>query len=85
MNDFLASRLGRAWSEERLSVRERAFVAMTTDVCLRTLGSTFQQHVRMARKDGIPDEDIRDAVRFTAELGIAGSVNGLEELEKILG
>ncbi|NIK62166.1 hypothetical protein [Kribbella shirazensis] len=58
---------------------------MTTDACFQTLGSTFRRHVRIARNDGVPDDDIRDAVRFTAELGIIRTVNALEELEKILG
>lgn len=85
MAGFLTSRVGRSWSEERLSVRERAFIAMTTDVCFQTLGSTFQQHVRIAQNDGVPGDDIRDAIRFTAELGVVRTVNALEELEKILG
>jgi alkylhydroperoxidase/carboxymuconolactone decarboxylase family protein YurZ len=85
MSEFLASRVGRSWSEERLSPRERAFVALTADVCLQTLGDTFRRHVRVAQEDGVPDEDIRDAIRFTAELGIARTVNALEELQKILG
>lgn len=85
MTGFLASRVGRSWSEERLSIRERAFVAMTADVCFQTLGNTFRRHVRIAQQSGVPDDDIRDAVRFTAELGIVKTVNALEELEKILG
>ncbi|MEV6273405.1 hypothetical protein AB0L64_39985 [Kribbella sp. NPDC051936] len=85
LTGFVMSRVGRSWSEERLSIRERAFVAMTTDVCFQTLGSTFERHVRIAQNDGVPDDDIRDAIRFTAELGIVRTVNALEELEKILG
>jgi hypothetical protein len=32
-----------------------------------------------------PDDGLRDAVRFTAELGVGRTIDALEELEKILG
>jgi 4-carboxymuconolactone decarboxylase len=83
--DFLASRIGRSWSEERLSPRERALVALTTDVCFQTFGPTFQRSVRLARESGVQDNELRDAVRFTAELGIARTISALRELDKILG
>ncbi|MEU8801006.1 carboxymuconolactone decarboxylase family protein [Spirillospora sp. NPDC048819] len=85
MTDFLASRIGRSWSEERLTPRERALIAMTSDVVLQTLGATFRRHVEIAREAGAKDDDIRDAVRFTAELGVSNTVNALAALDEILG
>ncbi|NJP92572.1 dehydrogenase [Nonomuraea sp. FMUSA5-5] len=80
---FVASRTRRAWSEERLSPRERAFVALTAHVTQRALGESFRRHVELALKVASAD-DIRDAVRFTAEMGVIETCAALEELEKIL-
>jgi 4-carboxymuconolactone decarboxylase len=83
MAEFLASRTGRAWSEERLTPRERAFVALTAHVSQRALGESFRQHVELALRVASADE-VRDAVRFTAEMGVTEAVAALEELEKVL-
>ncbi|WP_454792741.1 carboxymuconolactone decarboxylase family protein [Mycolicibacterium lutetiense] len=83
MAEFCASRLGRAWSEQRLSPRERAFVALTAHVSQRSLGESFHRHVQFARTVATPDE-IRDAVRFTAELGVTEAIAALESLERVL-
>ncbi|WP_188193557.1 carboxymuconolactone decarboxylase family protein [Nonomuraea sp. SYSU D8015] len=83
MADFLASRLGRAWSEERLSRRERAFVALAALVTLQALGPSFRRHVELALQVAGPDE-VRDAVRFTAEMGVTKAVAALEELDEVL-
>ncbi|NJP94820.1 dehydrogenase [Nonomuraea sp. FMUSA5-5] len=83
MAGFVASRTGRAWSEERLSPRERAFVALTAHVTQRALGESFRRHVELALKVAGAD-DVRDAVRFTAEMGVFETCAALEELEKIL-
>lgn len=85
MTEFLTSRIGRSWSEERLASRERALVALTTDVCFQTFETTFQHHVRLAQQCGMTDEELRHAVRFTAELGIANTIRALQELEKLIG
>jgi alkylhydroperoxidase/carboxymuconolactone decarboxylase family protein YurZ len=81
MAGFVASRTGRSWSEERLSPRERVIVAITTDVGMQTLGEPFHGHVRLARRLGLNDAEIRDVVRFTAELGSARAVAALAELD----
>ncbi|MEW9555532.1 hypothetical protein [Nonomuraea sp. NPDC050783] len=83
MAGFLASRTGRAWAEERLSPRERAFVALTAHVTQRALGESFRRHVELALQVASAD-DVRDAVRFTAETGIFEACAALEELERIL-
>jgi alkylhydroperoxidase/carboxymuconolactone decarboxylase family protein YurZ len=85
MAGFLASRTGRSWSEERLSRRERVIVALTTDVGLPSLGEPFRGHVQLARRIGLSDAEIRDVVRFTAELSGARAVAALVELEAALG
>jgi alkylhydroperoxidase/carboxymuconolactone decarboxylase family protein YurZ len=82
---FLASRTGRAWSEERLTARERAIVAITTDVSLQNLDASFRRHVALAGDVGMSADDIRDVVRFTAELCSARTVAALAELEQLLG
>jgi 4-carboxymuconolactone decarboxylase len=84
MTEFLVSRTGRAWSEGRLSPRERAIVALTTDISLHTLGPSFRTHVELLRRCGAGPEDVRDVVRFTAEMGLAGAVAAMEELDRIL-
>lgn len=83
MAGFLASRTQRAWAEERLTSRERAFVALTAHISQRALGESFRRHVHMALQIASADE-VRDAIRFTAEMGITESVAALEALERVL-
>jgi 4-carboxymuconolactone decarboxylase len=84
MARFLASRTGRSWSEARLSPRERAIVAITTDIGMQTLGDRFHGHVHLARLIGMSADEIRDVVRFTAELSSACAVAALEKLDRLL-
>jgi 4-carboxymuconolactone decarboxylase len=84
MAGFLASRTGRSWSEERLSAREGAIVVITTDVSMQNMGDPFRGHVQLARRLGLSDDEIRDVVRFTAELCSARTVAALAELDRIL-
>jgi alkylhydroperoxidase/carboxymuconolactone decarboxylase family protein YurZ len=84
MASFLASRIERAWSEGALSRRELAFVALTADVALQTLGASFRTHVTLALDSGANPDAVRDAVRFTAEMGIAKAAAGLSELDAVL-
>lgn len=84
MAGFLASRIGRSWSEERLSPRERVIVAITTDVALQNPGDSFRGHVQLAGRIGLNADDVRDVVRFTAELCSARTVAALAELKLIL-
>ncbi|MEV4582106.1 hypothetical protein AB0K16_53655 [Nonomuraea jabiensis] len=83
MAEFLASRTGRAWSEERLSARERAFVALTAHITRSSFGESFHRHVALALRVAGPG-DVRDAVRFTAELGVTDAAAALEALEQVL-
>jgi 4-carboxymuconolactone decarboxylase len=80
MAQFVADRTARAWSEERLSRRERAVVALTTDVSQQTLGESFHLHVRQALDAGLSPEEIRDAVRFCGEMGVAKAIEAVREL-----
>lgn len=84
MTNFLVSRTTRAWSEERLSLRERAIVALTTDISLNAPADSFRTHVALLRDCGASADDIRDVVRFTAEMGLAGAVAAMDELERTL-
>ncbi|MDA2812556.1 carboxymuconolactone decarboxylase family protein [Nocardiopsis sp. RSe5-2] len=84
MAEFLADRAARAWTEHRLTERERAFIALTTDVCHQALGDSFRLHVRMALEAGAAPGDVRDAVRFCAELGVARAAAALDALDTVL-
>jgi 4-carboxymuconolactone decarboxylase len=84
MADFLDSRIRRAWSEGALSLRERAFLALTVDVAQLTFGAPFRSHVGLALRSGAEPDAVRDAVRFTAEMGAARAVAALVELESVL-
>src|SRR5829696_10110800 len=82
--DFIASRTERSWSVPGLSMRERAYLALTADVAQQTLGDSFRVHVRLARDNKASPEEIRDVVRFLAECGIAKAAAALRELDTIL-
>jgi 4-carboxymuconolactone decarboxylase len=84
MAQFLADRTDRAWSERRLSSRERAIVALTVDVSQQTLDASFRLHLRWALDSGLSPNDIRDAVRFCAEMGLAKAVTALDVLDALL-
>lgn len=81
---FLADRTARAWSEERLTPRERAIVALTTDVSQQTLGDSYHLHVRQALDSGASGDDVRDAVRFCAEMGLATATAARRALDTVL-
>lgn len=80
---FLDSRLSRAWSELRLSRRERAYVALTADVAQQTLGDSFRHHVELALDSGASAGEVRDAIRFCAEMGVARAVAALRTLDAV--
>jgi alkylhydroperoxidase/carboxymuconolactone decarboxylase family protein YurZ len=84
MARFLASRTGRSWSEPSLSPRERVIVVITIDVGMPDPADGFREHVLLARRIGLRADEIRDVVRFTAELGSARAVAALVELDRIL-
>lgn len=84
MRDFLRSRVSRAWSEDHLTRRERAIIAITTDVSQQTLGPTLAAHVAMGREAGMNVEHLRDTVRFCAEMGLGRALAALAALEDVL-
>ena len=84
MTTFLNSRIARAWSEDRLSTREKAIIAITCDVSQQTLGESFGVHVKLALDGGISKDQVRDVVRFCAEHSLARAVAALDELEAVL-
>jgi 4-carboxymuconolactone decarboxylase len=83
MIEFLTSRTARAWSEVRLSRRERAIVAITSDVSQQTLADSVRLHVKLAMGAGVHTDDVRDVVRFCAEHSLARAVTALRELDKV--
>jgi 4-carboxymuconolactone decarboxylase len=80
---FVDSRMKRAWSEARLSLRERVFVALTAHVSQHSLGESFRHHLQLAVEIA-GAEDVRDAIRFTAEMGITEAAAALAELDNLL-
>ncbi|CQD17745.1 dehydrogenase/decarboxylase protein [Mycobacterium europaeum] len=68
---FLDWQLSRAWSEDRLSMRGRAIMALTSDVSQQALDETFHRHVELALDTGLGADGVRDVVRFCAEHGIS--------------
>ncbi len=58
--------------------------AITLDVGLPTLGEPFRGHVLLARRIGLSDDEIRDAVRLAAELCSARTAVALAELDQVL-
>jgi alkylhydroperoxidase/carboxymuconolactone decarboxylase family protein YurZ len=82
--EFLDRQLSRAWSEDRLSVRERAIMALTSDVGQQALDESFRRHVELALDAGLSADGVRDVVRFCAEHGIARAVAALRALDSVL-
>lgn len=84
MLEFMRSRTSRAWSETCLSTREKAIIAVTSDVSAQTLGESFRHHIKLALDAGVTPEQLRDAVRFCAEHGLGRTVAALRELDSVL-
>ncbi|KZS83113.1 carboxymuconolactone decarboxylase family protein [Mycobacterium persicum] len=82
--EFVAWQLSRAWSEDRLSMRERAIMALTSDVALQTLDESYRRHVELALDAGLGKDGVRDVVRFCAEHGIARVAAALRTLDNVL-
>jgi 4-carboxymuconolactone decarboxylase len=84
MSDFLQSRAARAWSEPRLSQREKAVIALTTDVSQQCLEDLFRLHVKLALEAGVSQDELRDVIRFCGEMSLAKAVRAQRELETVL-
>ncbi|KZS57459.1 dehydrogenase [Mycobacterium ostraviense] len=82
--EFVDRQLSWAWSEDRLSMRERAIMALTSDVALRALDESFRRHVEIALDAGLGKDGVRDVVRFCAEHGIARVAAALRTLDNVL-
>jgi alkylhydroperoxidase/carboxymuconolactone decarboxylase family protein YurZ len=65
----LQSRMRSTSGPGTLTVRERAFTAMSIDVHYQTLGDTFRIHIQRALGDGATLADVRAVLRFTAQFG----------------
>jgi 4-carboxymuconolactone decarboxylase len=81
---FVNWQISRAWSEDRLSTRERAIMALTSDVGQQALDESFHRHVELALDARLSKDDVRDVVRFCAEYGIARAAAALRELDNVL-
>jgi alkylhydroperoxidase/carboxymuconolactone decarboxylase family protein YurZ len=84
MSTFLRSRTARAWLEEQLTLREQAIIALTTDISLGVRGEPFRRHVELLLECGASAEEVRDVVRFVAELGLSRAAAAMAELEPVL-
>ena len=67
-----------------LSVRERAFGAITCDVLYQTLEETLRIHTGRALGAGAEPDDVRAAVLFTAQFGVTRTWNAFRALNRHL-
>lgn len=81
---LLQSRMNSPQGEGTLSVRERAFVAMSVDVHYQTLGDTFGIHVRRALGGGAGPADVRAALRFLSQFGLTRAWQAWRALNPLL-
>jgi alkylhydroperoxidase/carboxymuconolactone decarboxylase family protein YurZ len=65
----LQSRMRSGYGPGTLSVRERAFTAMSVDVHYQTLDETFRIHTNRALGAGASHDDVRAVLRFNAQFG----------------
>jgi alkylhydroperoxidase/carboxymuconolactone decarboxylase family protein YurZ len=67
-----------------LSVRERAFAAITCDVLYQTLEETFRIHTGRALSAGAGRDDVRAVLRFTAQFGVTKTWKAFRALNDLL-
>ncbi|AOS91870.1 carboxymuconolactone decarboxylase family protein [Mycobacterium intracellulare] len=82
--EFADWQLSRAWSEDLLSRRERAIMALTSDVGQQDLDESLRRHVELALDAGLSADDVRDVIRFCAEYGIGRAAAALRALDDVL-
>ncbi|OBF02138.1 carboxymuconolactone decarboxylase family protein [Mycobacterium sp. 852002-10029_SCH5224772] len=82
--NFVDWQLSRAWSEDLLSRRERAIMALTSDVGQQDLDESLRRHVELALDVGLSTDDVRNVIRFCAEYGVGRAVAALGELDHVL-
>ena len=82
--EFLNWQVSRAWSEKALSRRERAIMAITSDVSQQALDDSLRLHVKLAFDAGLSRDDVRNVVRFCAEHGRTRAVAALRQLDNVL-
>jgi alkylhydroperoxidase/carboxymuconolactone decarboxylase family protein YurZ len=73
------------WSEESLSMREKAILLMTADLCVPELGLPFELHVSMALgQAGMSAEELRELLRHIApDAGFNIVAMGFERLTEV--
>jgi alkylhydroperoxidase/carboxymuconolactone decarboxylase family protein YurZ len=65
----LQSRMRSPSGPDTLTVRERAFTAMSIDIHYQTLDDTFRIHIQRALGADASIADVRDVLRFNAQFG----------------
>lgn len=80
----LQSRMRTGHGPGTLSERERGLVSLSVDVHYQTLADTFRTHVGRALRGGASPEDVRAALRFTAQFGVTRAWHAWEALNVIL-
>ena len=65
----LQSRMRSPSGPDTLTIRERAFTAMSIDIHYQTLGDTFRIHTQRALGGGASIDDVRDVLGFNAQFG----------------
>ncbi|MEV0809702.1 carboxymuconolactone decarboxylase family protein [Micromonospora sp. NPDC050200] len=54
------------WGQPNLTMREKAFICLTADLCHPHLGTPLAMHVQMALTSGVDPESIRELYRHLA-------------------
>lgn len=67
-----------------MSRRERAIMALTSDVGQQDLDESLRRHVELALDSGLSAGAVRDVIRFCAEYGIGRAAAALRALDDVL-
>jgi alkylhydroperoxidase/carboxymuconolactone decarboxylase family protein YurZ len=80
-DNFMELQAGLIGEVAGLSIRERAFAAITCDVLYQTLEETLRIHIGRARGAGAEADDIRAVLRFTTQFGVTKAWRAFRALD----
>ncbi len=76
----LNTQVQRTWRRPYLSIKERALLALLSDVQYATLGLSFNVHLDIAYASGLTREKIEAVFRFISGFGISRAADAREAL-----
>ena len=71
------------WHRPGLSIKERIYISLASNVLQGILGVPFVHHVQLARAQGAGDEQLRALFRFLSEYGFSRSWAALDVLANL--